>query len=346
MSNNRVIQNLIHFQQKETIPFAVLAGYTWICRKYGYSTVGLLRLPDGGAKITVDAYREMGSEMMYGGGGLAFFAISAMGGEVNNDIPGNACEILTRPLQELEDIRRFDLQETIRKMKESEEYALSARQVREMRKYAGPDATIVAGGFSAFTIASQMMGVDNFLVALMDDEDEVADEVLHFAAELILEFNRGMIAEGADAVILCEPVASGNLISRNMFEKYVLPINREMALRTREICDNVIVHVCGNTQDRVKSVTEMGASIFSVDTIDLGKAYEDAGGKMALFGNLDPTGVLVSGTPEQVYSESCRICESMQGRPGFILAPGCDLAPATPLENIQAMARAASHFPG
>ena len=49
MSNNRIIQNLIHFQHNETIPFAVLAGYTWICRKYGYSTVGLLRLPDWGA---------------------------------------------------------------------------------------------------------------------------------------------------------------------------------------------------------------------------------------------------------------------------------------------------------
>ncbi|MBO4368383.1 MAG: hypothetical protein J5859_06690 [Clostridia bacterium] len=342
MTSREIIEKTLAFEKTPRIPFAVLAGYTWICKHNGLSTAGVLRLPDAGAKISVEAYEEMGSDLVYGGGGLAFAAISAMGGKVDNDIVGNASEILARPLSELEDIENFDLEEVKAKMLASEEYILSKKQVAAMRALVGNEKHIVVGGFGAFTIASQMMGVDNFLVSLMDDEDGYADKVLHFAAELIMEFNKGMLDAGGDAVILCEPVASGDLISQRMFEEYVLPVNREMIARTKELCPFVLVHICGDTSKRVAGVAGSGASVFSVDSIDLVKASGEAQGNMVLFGNLSPAGIVLGMSSEEVYAKSLELCEKMKGTGGFILAPGCDLAPDTPLENIQAMARAAA----
>ena len=49
--------------------------------------------------------------------------------------------------------------------------------------------------------------------------------------------------------------------------------------------------------------------------------------------------VMLTAPEEKVYEMSKARCAEAQT--GFILAPGCDLPPATPYENIQAMMRAA-----
>ena len=81
--------------------------------------------------------------------------------------------------------------------------------------------------------------------------------------------------------------------------------------------------------------------IFSVDSIDLVKAQQDSAGRCALFGNLSPAHILALKSADEVYAISKSLCASMKPYGGFILAPGCDLAPNIPLENLQAMARAA-----
>ena len=50
---------------------------------------------------------------------------------------------------------------------------------------------------------------------------------------------------------------------------------------------------------------------------------------------------LVAKPADEVYRISRELCEQMKPYGGFILAPGCDLAPNIPPENLQAMARAA-----
>ena len=71
------------------------------------------------------------------------------------------------------------------------------------------------------------------------------------------------------------------------------------------------------------------------------KAQEDSAGRCALFGNLNPAGILASKSADEVYQISKALCAQMKPYGGFILAPGCDLAPNIPLENLQAMAKAA-----
>ncbi|MBQ3927623.1 MAG: hypothetical protein II710_03160 [Clostridia bacterium] len=81
--------------------------------------------------------------------------------------------------------------------------------------------------------------------------------------------------------------------------------------------------------------------IFSIDSIDMVIAQNDSKGRCTLFGNLSPALILAAKTPDEVYEISRKLCEDMKPFGKFILAPGCDLAPTIPLENIQAMAKAA-----
>jgi uroporphyrinogen decarboxylase len=210
-----------------------------------------------------------------------------------------------------------------------------------MRKIVGDDVVIGIGGYGAFTMASQFMGVDVFLENIMDDEDGYLDKAMHFALELNTAMNKGMVEAGADVVFIGEPVASGDLISQSMFEEFVLPISKEMIARTKEFCPHVIFHICGNTSVRIPSLVDSGISGFSVDSIDMVEACANAQQQFAMMGNLNPAGIVFGLDADGVYQKAVELCESLQGKKGFLLAPGCDLPPDTPLENIQAIARAA-----
>ena len=79
-----------------------------------------------------------------------------------------------------------------------------------------------------------------------------------------------------------------------------------------------------------------------MDDVDLAEAIALAGKDYAIFGNLSTFGVMLSKSPDEIYAMGRQRCEL--AKTGFILAPGCDLPPDTPEENLRAMFRAAKSF--
>ncbi|MDI3546566.1 MAG: uroporphyrinogen decarboxylase [Halanaerobiales bacterium] len=83
----------------------------------------------------------------------------------------------------------------------------------------------------------------------------------------------------------------------------------------------------------------MKANIVNIDQkVDLRKACEVLD-TTCIKGNLDPTGLLLKGTPEEIKEEAGR-CIKIGGR-GYILSPGCELSRDTPYENLKALVEAA-----
>lgn len=143
------------------------------------------------------------------------------------------------------------------------------------------------------------------------------------------------------AVFIADPVASGDLISPSMFEEYALPYIKEVTGRLKKYNVPIILHICGNTQARLEPLKEAGISAFSLAAVDLKEALETARGHYAIFGNMDPFSVMQAMTSDKVY-QTCRELGEIAGlEGGYVMMPGCDLPPAAPLENVQAMVRAA-----
>lgn len=65
---------------------------------------------------------------------------------------------------------------------------------------------------------------------------------------------------------------------------------------------------------------------------------------MVLIGNLDPVRVMLNLTPPEIYQRAIELLNAMESVPNFILSSGCDLPPATPLENIEAFCQAAEDY--
>ena len=65
---------------------------------------------------------------------------------------------------------------------------------------------------------------------------------------------------------------------------------------------------------------------------------------MVIMGNINPAGALLTGTAEEVYAEACERIRTAKGR-GQIIAPGCDMGAATPLENVRMLLKACKDVP-
>ena len=339
MTNKERVLKSLSFEPTDRLPFAVLNGQMWICARNGLTVASLLELPDAGAQLLVDAYHEIGTEIMTSGCAAAWPMMTVMGGKV--DMNALAAEIITHPLSALSDIGKYDVNSVIADMKQDHYYKRTLVQMRKMRELVGDETMIGGGFFGPFTMAAQMLGVEDFMVEMMDGEEEEINRAVDFATDIVIAYLEDLIDCGLDLITIPEPVASGDLIRPSAFEKYVLPADLKVAKRLAGRCPNTLIHICGRTDKLVSTIAEAHFGVFSVDSIDMVKAQQDSLGRCALFGNLNPAGILASRSAEEVYEISKALCEQMKPFGGFILAPGCDLAPNIPLENLQAMARAA-----
>jgi len=80
--------------------------------------------------------------------------------------------------------------------------------------------------------------------------------------------------------------------------------------------------------------------------VDLVEACRTVGADVAIWGNIDPVGVLARGTPDdvrQAANETIRTVDKF-GHRRFVLSSGCTLAMETPSENLQALIAAAKNM--
>jgi uroporphyrinogen decarboxylase len=162
--------------------------------------------------------------------------------------------------------------------------------------------------------------------------------ILEFTETVFLNYVQGYIDQGVEIVQLAEPIASGDMISLEHFAKFAFPSFKRVigVLHSKKV--HIALHICGNINDRLDLIAETGTTYVSLDyKVDLRRAREKFDRRVAFMGNIDPVGILQQGTVEDVLA-ACRDCVERAGPgPGFILAPGCDLPPATPMENVRAM---------
>ena len=98
---------------------------------------------------------------------------------------------------------------------------------------------------------------------------------------------------------------------------------------------SIVYHNCGAKFVHLPKILEAGAEVFHFGTpMDLGKAIKEVDNHVILAGNLDPSSVFKSGTPQEVAAQTEALMKIGAGHINFIPSSGCDLPPHTPLENL------------
>jgi len=135
------------------------------------------------------------------------------------------------------------------------------------------------------------------------------------------------------------------MISTKDYKEFVFPYHKRVA---EEFSDggSISIHLCGDATRHFKFLKDQ-LKVNSFDTgfpVDFGKVRQELGPDVQIFGG--PTVMtLKDGTPELVRQEVKRICESgiMEGG-RFVLREANNLAPCTPIENIEAMYEAGKTY--
>ncbi len=146
---------------------------------------------------------------------------------------------------------------------------------------------------------------------------------------------------------MADPTSSQDIIPPEMFAEYskehIAKVVSDVRSMDREV--PTFIHICGNTLETMKQLPETGADCLSFDhAVDPGKAKENAAGKIAIMGNIDPVLQMMSGTPESITSQCYRILDAAGHGGGFILAPGCETPISSPDANVIALGKAGREY--
>ena len=80
--------------------------------------------------------------------------------------------------------------------------------------------------------------------------------------------------------------------------------------------------------------------------VDIAAACRIVGSEIAIWGNLDPVGLLVRGSPDQVRDSTLKLLHTVEGcgHRRFVVSSGCTLAMETPPENLEALLETTRSF--
>jgi uroporphyrinogen decarboxylase len=327
--------NAFNHEPNDKIPMCLFLGGSWQIAYSGNTYKTLIKAPERAAQIFAESSEEFDADIVTAGTGATALFIKALGGGVEYNKQGFPV-ILTEPLVSKDDLKRISPDMVIA---DPDVHSL-VETAGYMAKIFNGDRMLLGNGRGPFTLAGQLFGLENFSRALYKDTG-FAEELLNFTTEVALSYFKAMIREGnADGIVIADPTSSGDIISKKHFNRFALPYLKKIVDEMKKQSKPVMLHICGNIADRLEDLADIGISCLSVDTkMDLSFVKKTVGDRICIAGNADPVEAFKFGTPQKIMREAER-CIEQGGNRGFVLMPGCDLAPGLPYENIKAFANA------
>lgn len=197
-----------------------------------------------------------------------------------------------------------------------------------------------------FSLAAQLLGMENFLFALTDpDQADGLHRLLAYTTEQVAKLARAQIAAGSHYTLIGDSTAGPDVCSPAMYRRFAWPYERRLIEALHPAGVQVGIHICGNATPIIKDMIETGAPYFELDyKIDCAAVKRATAGSVTVFGTIDPARLLPFGTPDQVMLATREDLQLLGEGGRYVLSPGCTLPYDTPFENIAALVKAAHEY--
>lgn len=331
MKPKEVILTAFEGGKPERVPVTLFGGGMWSIHNYGSTFERLSNDASLMADMLIKTSEKLLCDIVYAGSGYNNFHAAALGGRIKFREIGapDLEEPLIKEEADLEklDIKRIDLDETINTVKKA---------LKLTKEKIGNEYVVTMTAWGPFTLAARLVGEEAMMKATFK-KPAFVEKVVSFATELLIYLYSPLVEDRTLEVIsLADPTASGDLISKKQFERFALPYIKKFTDWARSKGVHTLLHICGNTTDRLELFPFTGASCISLDhKTDIKKAKEILFGKICFAGNVDPVKIMLQGTVEDVERTCREIIEIAGTDGGFVLMPGCDIPPTVPHENIK-----------
>jgi len=198
----------------------------------------------------------------------------------------------------------------------------------------GDGPLIIGKALGPWTLCLHCYGMEKTLIATIDDREKLK-AMLGALASFTETFARAQLSAGAHMVTIADH-STRNLVGPKVYGDFVKPLHAGLNAR---FPGSLILHCCGNTEDRVGMFAEAGFPLYHFESSnDISLMIRKAGG-MKLTGCVNNPATLLAGGVADVANSVAEII-----RRGIdIVSPECAVPMATPNENLMAVACAAKN---
>ena len=335
MTPREIILKAFDLGKPERVPVTLFGGGMWSIMDYGTT---FEKLASDAAKMAdmccVEA-EKIRSDVVYVGSGYNNFHAAALGtafgvGMKYREI--GAPDLTAHFVHSEEDIDKLDIAD----VHKHPVIQTVLEATRLVRKRIGNKYLITMTCWGPFTLAARFVGEEAFMKSIFK-KPAFVEKMVNFCADLLIHLYEPLVADGTlECLSIADPTASGDLINPKQMERFAVPPLKKMSDWAKSKKVHTILHICGNTSDRLELFLKTGCStIFFDQKVDIAKAKEVLHGKMCFGGNIAPVHVLLNKTPAEVEAACKEVIGIAAKDGGFILVPGCDIPPTIPFENIK-----------
>jgi uroporphyrinogen decarboxylase len=225
-------------------------------------------------------------------------------------------------LQEIEDVGSLDF---------------VCEAIRHSRESLREDLPLIGFSGAPFTLASYIVeggASKNYVYTktLMYNDSGAWHAMMSLIARGLGKYLNAQIDAGAQAVQLFDSWVG--CLSVDDYREFVLPHTRSVI---QSITPGVpVIHFGTGTGTLLELMREAGGDVIGLDwRVRLDEGWKRVGHDKAVMGNLDP--VVLFANQDQLRSQTKRILQQVERRPGHIFNLGHGILPETPVENVIAL---------
>jgi uroporphyrinogen decarboxylase len=336
MTPRETILKAFEMGRPERVPVTLFGGGMWSIKDFGTSFEAIALDPAKMTEMCVVEADKIRSDVVYVGSGYNNFHAAALGEKFGVGMKYReigAPDLTDHFVHTEEDIDKLDISD-VHKNAVIKTVLEATRMVKEK---IGNKYLVTMTCWGPFTLAARFVGEEAFMKHTFK-KPAFVEKMVNFCADLLIHLYEPLVADGTlECLSIADPTASGDLINPKQMERFAVPPLKKMSDWAKSKNVHTILHICGNTSDRLNLFPATGCSVIFFDQkVDIAKAKEALGGKMCFGGNVAPVHVLLNKTAAEVEA-ACREVIEIAGKDGgFVLVPGCDIPPTIPFENIKA----------
>lgn len=243
--------------------------------------------------------------------------------------------VKTHPLEATEDIPNKLPQATDGRL------PLALDVMKRLTSTIGQNSALYGLLCGPFTLAAHLRGTNLFMDMILNEN--YVHNLLSYTTNVALQMTKLYLNAGMDVIAAVDPLVSQ--ISPEHFRKFLSkPYThlftqiREARLK-REVFSSFFV--CGNATNNIEPMCETAPDCISIDEnveITKAKAITDQY-NITIQGNIPLTTIMLFGSQQDNMKYVVDLYDSLDHN-NLIIAPGCDLPYATPVENVVAVEQA------
>ena len=326
-------------QTTDRVPVAPIIRH-WCARQAGFTFSEIMESATKWAYCQYFCAKRFGMDVLWDLFGIHAEA-EAMGSilSIPEDMP---CSVKTPAIRSYEE--DFSKLKLLNPYKDGR-LALILEGIKELKELSKGYFPVLGYVQGPFRLASMLRGTESLLKDCMKS-NKYLEDLMEFCTNALIIYGTAVVQAGADFMWIGDPTSSGDLISKRVWLQYGLPYTKRLVKALKQNGMRVMLHICGNTNDRLESYVQTGIDAFSMDEkVDLSFAREVMGDDVCLWGNVSPSETMIFGMPDKVELEAKACIEKGKGKKGkFILGSGCIIPVQAPPYNVEALVRASQKY--